>query len=142
MKIALILVENFAIDYESLDQRPAQSLTWNGMPILGFIPKVPTPFGLEQSHPLREGVNEQSSLNGSHPQSLRSISLRAYEKSEEKNTKNAPTYSNLQPYSTFEHHIRVAAHDVPFTTPHVTRPIVRMSNPRKDPSPRFPKQSS
>ena len=43
------------------------------------------------------------------------------------------------PFSTFEHHSGVAAHEVHITTLHTTRTTMRLLDPREEPSILFPR---
>ena len=102
MSLKLIFVDRFSVNYEHMEDRIAQDLTWHGLPIPEIAPKAATSRGLETSYRPKEKVSEVTGMNRSKPPSSEAASSGAQERSISEAAPSAPPLPTKEDNSTFE----------------------------------------
>ena len=97
-----MFVDKFAVNYEHMEDRVVQDLTWHGLPILEIAPKAATSRGLESSYRPKEKVSEVTGMSNSKPSSSEAGSSGAHERSMGEAALSAPPLPTKEDNSTFE----------------------------------------
>jgi hypothetical protein len=74
MSLKPMFVDRFAVNYEHMEDRIAQDLTWHGLPIPEIAPKATASRGLDTSCNPKGKVGEIAGMNRSKPPSSEAAS--------------------------------------------------------------------
>ena len=130
MSLKPMFVDKFAVNYEHMEDRVAQDLTWHGLPIPEIAPKAATSQGPETSFCPREKVRKTAGMSRLKSPSSKAVSSGAHERSKGEALLSAPPMPMREDASTYER--RRSGSSTLKVPSKPTTHIVRFSDPKEE----------